>query len=74
MYETKSKQVLGIDPGLANTGFAIVSRTVRGKFSVVDAGIIRTSKADSEAERALVIYQEVSELLRPHMPNLLAVE
>ena len=74
MYQTKSKRVFGIDPGINNTGWSIVGRTARGKLSVLDAGIITTPKTDSEATRALSIYREVSDLLASTMPNLVAVE
>ena len=74
MYQTKSKRCLGIDPGIGNTGWAIVGRTARGKFSVLDAGVITTPKTESEAKRVLLIYDEVSELLIENPPNLLAVE
>ena len=74
MYQRKSVRCLGVDPGIANTGWAIVGRTARGKLSVLDAGIITTPKTDSESQRALSIYREVSDLLASNMPNLVAVE
>ena len=74
MYQTKSKRCLGIDPGISNTGWAIVNRNGRGKFSVLDAGIIRTASTDTEAVRALAIYREIADLLMSNAPNLLAVE
>ena len=74
MYETKNTRCLGVDPGLANTGWAIVSRSERGKFRVLDAGIITTSKTESEASRAMKIYDTVFDLLAEGSPNLLAVE
>lgn len=65
---------LGIDPGLANTGYAIVRRSRLGKISMSDCGILTTDKADSEASRISEIYTGISSLIREHKPSLLAVE
>ena len=73
MYPRKGTRCLGIDPGLSNTGWAILGRTA-GKLSVLDAGIIQTSKNKTEGERILLIYREVCDLLTSNMPNLVAVE
>lgn len=74
MYQTKSKRCLGIDPGISNTGWAIVGRTARGKFSVLDAGVITTPKTEPEAKRLCKIYDQVFDMLVDESPNLLAVE
>lgn len=72
----KHKQTLaiGIDPGLANTGFAIISRSRLGKISMLSSGCIQTDKADTEAKRILEIHTGISSLIREHKPSLLAVE
>lgn len=73
-YKTQSLRCLGIDPGLANCGSSVVSRNKSDKFTLMDAGVIRTQSSDTEAARVLSIYQKVSELLYVHAPNLLAAE
>lgn len=73
-YQTKTKRCLGIDPGLANCGWAVVSRTPSGKFRVLDSGNITTPASDTEAERALCIYQQISEVIASHYPHKVAIE
>ena len=67
-------KVIGIDPGLSNTGWAIVSRSQQGAFRLVDCGCIATDKKDADAKRILVIYRHIRKRLRKHAPDLLAVE
>ena len=73
MHETKC---LGIDPGLANTGYAVVSQNASGKFCVFSHGCIKTKKASPNGEgcRYLAIYQKLSEVIASHSPTCVAVE
>lgn len=73
-YQTKSDRVLGIDPGLSHTGYAVVVRNVRGKFSIVESGCIATDKKETEATRAKQIYETICELIHQHSPDTIAVE
>ena len=73
-YQTKSKTCLGIDPGVSNTGWAVVSRKRCGQFAIVACGCISTHKRDREAMRVLQIYNAIREVLHQHVPNLLSVE
>lgn len=73
-YQTDSDRVLGIDPGLSNTGYAVVVRTVRGKFSLLESGCIATDKTETDAKRAKQIYERIQEIIHQQMPDLVAVE
>lgn len=65
--------VLGIDPGTAITGFAVLS--CRGSEPVlVDCGVIRTEKSESSERRLLKLHSRMSELLSDHAPSDVAVE
>jgi crossover junction endodeoxyribonuclease RuvC len=65
--------VLGIDPGLASTGFGVVQRR-SGRFAALDGGVIETP-ADMAVERRLArIHTEVEDLMLRHEPDALAVE
>ncbi|MDE0554968.1 MAG: crossover junction endodeoxyribonuclease RuvC [Candidatus Poribacteria bacterium] len=70
----KQTIALGIDPGLANTGYAICSRSRVGKISMSDCGILTTDTADTEASRILEIHTGITSFIREHKPSLLAVE
>ncbi len=66
-------KVLGIDPGLADTGIGIV----RGSGLNVQGyayGTISTSKADPVACRLEQIYTKVSTVLADEQPDLIVIE
>ena len=66
-------RILGIDPGLEITGYAVLDTTGRDT-AIVDAGIIRTNRRGELAERLAVLSKELTELLAEHKPDVLAVE
>ena len=64
---------MGIDPGIANTGFGIV-RVAGSRMSAVDAGVI-DAPSDEAAERRLAgIHASLSELVEWHEPSAVALE
>ena len=68
-------RVVGIDPGLGVTGYAVVEPTARGPY-VVEAGVIRPRGASRKTleGRLLVIHQGVLEVLDAFPPSALALE
>ena len=70
---TKTQKILGVDPGTATTGYGIIENQ-RGKLSLVEYGVIQTSKADSAAHRLAEIYKDLTKLIKKHKPDLFAVE
>lgn len=65
--------VLGIDPGLAATGFGVVQRR-SGRIAALDGGVIET-RADLPLERRLAcIHTDVDDLLLRHEPDAVALE
>ncbi len=65
--------VLGIDPGLANTGYGVVTRE-GGRLLALDGGTIET-RADSPHERRLTdIHAAIEALLDEHEPDAVALE
>ena len=73
-YQTTSKRILGIDPGIANCGWCVVIGKRSGKYEFLEGGVIKTAVSLSEGARLLKIYQQVSELVHVHCPNLVAIE
>jgi crossover junction endodeoxyribonuclease RuvC len=65
--------VMGIDPGVASTGFGVV-RAAGGKMSAVDGGVIEAPPGEAAAQRLARIHQEVEQLLGWHEPAALALE
>ena len=68
--------ILGIDPGIANCGYAVVARNPRRgpAFCLRDIGCIVTPSSSDEASRLLTIYQKITEIIGAHHPNILAIE
>lgn len=66
-------RVLGIDPGLENTGWGIVDAQ-GSRLSYIASGIIKTKAADPIAERLMVIDRELGVILAQWKPDTAAVE
>jgi len=65
--------VLGIDPGLANTGYGVVARR-GGRLVALDGGVLQTA-ADASAEQRLgELHEALSTLLLAHAPSAMALE
>ena len=65
--------VLGVDPGLANTGYGVVAHR-GGRPVALDGGVIDTP-AGLPAERRLAhIHERVQALLAEHEPQAVALE
>ena len=66
-------KIIGIDPGLVQTGFGIIN--VRdNQVSLIDYGIIRPNPKDSLANRLLAIYNDVCEVASNYKPQVFAIE
>tara|TARA_Y100001968_G_scaffold333310_1_gene395399 strand:- start:1483 stop:1962 length:480 start_codon:yes stop_codon:yes gene_type:complete len=66
-------KVLGIDPGLGNTGYGIIS-AVNNNFELIEYGVIKTNSKDKLANRLKIIFNEVTNLISKHKPNILSIE
>lgn len=66
-------RVLGIDPGLGRTGYALVDG-VPGKLRLVDAGRIDTASTDAMGTRLLALAMMLGEVIATHAPDVAAVE
>jgi len=64
---------LGIDPGIATTGYGVIKED-GGNFLCVDYGLIKTTKEDSSSRRLFLLKKEVSSLIKKHSPNIAAIE
>lgn len=69
-----SSRVLGIDPGLQNTGWAIIDHIKHDIFSVTEYGSIKTSAQTDINDRLLFIFKEVSSIVARFSPNSAAIE
>ena len=66
-----SKYILGIDPGLERTGYAVIDASAR---RVIDAGLVRTERECGLPQRLADIHAGLAEVLDEHAVSLMAVE
>lgn len=66
-------RVIGIDPGIEKTGFAILE-TARGKFSVLDLGCIMTSSKSPFSNRLVSLASDLKRILRQWKPASAGIE
>ena len=65
--------VLGIDPGVANTGYGVVAHD-RGRLVALDGGVIETRAGAEPGARLVEIHARVSALMDGYGPDAVAVE
>jgi crossover junction endodeoxyribonuclease RuvC len=65
--------VLGIDPGVANTGYGVVAHD-GGRLVALDGGVLETAAGLEAGERLAAIHAGVGELLDGYRPDALAIE
>jgi crossover junction endodeoxyribonuclease RuvC len=69
-------RILGVDPGLQITGYAVIEAGTRGPV-VCEAGVIRSSEGRSKLElapRIRSVYDGIVEVMEQFHPELVAVE
>ena len=67
------RRVLGIDPGLANTGFGIVD-FCDGRYRMVGYGCISTKSESPHGERLLAIYSRLCAVIAEFRPDEAGME
>ncbi|MEK7203046.1 MAG: crossover junction endodeoxyribonuclease RuvC [Patescibacteria group bacterium] len=69
----KQTIILGIDPGVADTGFGIIANQ-NNKLTSLVYGSIKTSAKLEFADRLEIINLELTKLIKKYKPNLIAIE
>jgi crossover junction endodeoxyribonuclease RuvC len=65
--------VLGIDPGVANTGYGVVAQQ-RGRMVALDGGVVETPPGRDAGARLAAIHERVGRLLEEYRPDAMALE
>jgi len=65
--------ILGIDPGLADTGYGIITNR-SGKLICLDYGSIKTKATLDLIDRLAIINAELNKIIKKYRPDCLAVE
>ena len=66
-------KILGIDPGYAIVGYGVVTYDNR-KFCHIESGAVTTPAGMPIEKRLKAIYEQVTELIEAHRPEVLAIE
>jgi len=67
--------ILGIDPGTATTGYAIISAPRKGEaFELVNFGVIETDKKLKDAQRLSILVNDLNLLIKKYKPEAMGVE
>ncbi|MEZ5155046.1 MAG: crossover junction endodeoxyribonuclease RuvC [Solirubrobacterales bacterium] len=64
---------MGIDPGIANTGFGVV-RVAGSRMTAIDGGTVEIPSDIPAEQRLLRIHDSICELIEWHEPHSLALE
>ena len=72
----KPDRILGVDPGLNITGYGVIEITggSRGKFSLVEAGVIRSTPKTSLTARVHEIHEGIVDVIESTNPTSMAIE
>jgi len=66
-------RILGVDPSLRSTGYAIVEGD-RKKQKVIEFGLIKTRSSESLEDSLKHIAASIEKIVREHAPDCLAIE
>lgn len=69
----KHMRILGIDPGMAIVGYSLVEYQ-NDKYYLETSGSIQTDKSESDSERLLEIYNDLSQICKTLNPDCAAIE
>ncbi len=69
----KSSIILGIDPGIADTGYGVIAKD-GGNLQCLDYGSIRTPKNTALGERLMMLEKELDGLIDKYCPEIVGVE
>ena len=67
-------RIIGIDPGTGILGFGVIDVISAGKVKLVDGGVIRTPVKQVDSDRLKTIYDELTEIIEEHKPDVMSVE
>ena len=66
--------ILGIDPGMHETGWAVLDGSIPGSPRLIASGVIRTRPGVPLPERLKTIHAELHAIIVDHQPESCAVE
>jgi crossover junction endodeoxyribonuclease RuvC len=68
------RRIMGLDPGLHNTGYGVIEADADGKPRLIEAGVLRIPSDGLLSARLNVLHDAVCELMDELAPSAVAVE
>ena len=65
--------IIGFDPGLSHTGYAVLNKE-GNNINLVQCGLISPKRNKSLSERLFIIFSETNKLIEDFNPNLVVIE
>ena len=66
-------KILGIDPGLAIVGYSVVDFDGENVV-LLNSGSIKTSKNNTESQRLLEIFEDITTIIERYKPDIASIE
>lgn len=73
-YFTMERIVLGIDPGIADTGYGLIRIKLGQEPECLAYGSIKTRKEEALSSRLKVLSLELSKIIKKYKPQVAAIE
>ncbi len=67
-------RILGIDPGIAITGWSVIDFDKDGKPTPIDYGAITTQKGNTVGNRLKEIYEDLNKIIKEFKPEYCGIE
>ena len=67
-------KILGIDPGMAIVGYAMIDYDGENNIKLLTSGSIQTDKKQPDSGRLLEIYNDLSSIVEKYQPDCASVE
>lgn len=70
----KTTVILGIDPGIADTGFGVIRKELSGKLTCIAYGSIKTKAKTDLPSRLEILNQQLDLILNKYQPDFVSIE
>jgi len=70
----KNKKIIGIDPGTAVLGYAVIEVMGKNEVKIHSLGVVRLNKYPDHYTKLKVIFEKITFLVDTHEPDEMAIE